>query len=355
MRNLPEVNYNARLHRLRALAKLTSGDIVYVSSLTNIRYLSGFTGSAGILLVGPDSGTLVTEGRYTEAARVECSSGNIEVVGVESSSLHNKIAKLLRGARRLVLDPQQVSMDDYWRLSECRRHVHMDHRRGLPEQLRLNKDAAEVARIKEACRIALAAFEKAVHLLASEPTERQFANQLEAYMKDFGADDIGFSTIVASGPNSNKPHWHPSSRIIREGEPVVIDFGAVVDGYHSDITRTVWFGKLNANVRPIYDAAVAAHDAGIAAIRPGIGHAEVDAACRRIFSSRGFDNKPLHPSGHNLGMSIHERPYLSAYATEPILEGYVLAVEPGLYIPSLAGCRVEDTIVVRRDTAEILS
>ncbi len=355
MLKLPEIDYQSRLARMRDLINLESGDAVYISALPNIRYFSGFSGSAGVMLLTVDAAILITDQRYEESARIECETSRVNIVGIPSASQFGEIARLLMGVRRLVVDPSQISMEDYWHLKDSVPTAELVHRRGSSEKLRLTKDTAEVVRIREACRIALKAFADVHAQLEVESTERSIANRLEARIKELGAEDIAFATIVASGPNSAKPHVRPSEQVVREGQPVIIDFGAVVDGYHSDITRTIWFGDLARDLRPIYEAAKDAHSAGITSMRAGVTHAAVDAVCREVFVSHGFIDKPLHPSGHNVGLSIHERPFLTPYSTEPILEGYVLTVEPGLYIPTKGGCRIEDTVLVGAEGVEVLS
>src|ERR1035438_7597469 len=349
---LPKINYQNRLERMKDLAQLKPGDAVYIPALPNIRYFSGFSGSAALMLLTVDSATLVTDQRYEESAQIECQASGVNVLGIPSAGQLAEVARLLRGVKRLIVDPRQISMEDYWQLKGAAPNAELVNERGLPEKLRLTKDAAEVARIREACRIALQAFDDVYNQLEVESTERAIANMLEARIKELGAEDIAFATIVTSGPNSAKPHSRPSEQAVGEGQPVIIDFGAVVDGYHSDITRTIWFGELDRDLKRVYEAAKDAHAAGIASLEPGVSHEAVDAACRAAFVRHGFVDKPLHPSGHNVGLSIHERPFLTPYATEPILEGHVLTVEPGLYVPTKGGCRIEDTVLVRHEGVE---
>lgn len=352
---LPAMNFDARIDNLCAHAELTSRDVLYITSIPNIRYLSGFAGSAAVLLITGASAELVVDPRYKEAAMSDCASSQIDVLSTESSGLDTLIAKRLRGSRRLVVDPKQISVEDYWRLTKLVGGVDVVTRSGLPEQLRLSKDAAEVERVRSACRIALDAFSGVPQFILANPTEREVANYLEHRMKELGADGIAFDTIVASGTNSSRPHSMPDGRRILESDPVVIDFGAIVDGYHCDITRTVWFGDLNESAATVVDHAVAAHHAELAAMSVGATHAEVDGASRFELARRGFDRGPLHPSGHNVGLEIHERPFLSPYANELILENYVLAVEPGVYVPEVCGARIEDTVLVTPGGVEILS
>jgi Xaa-Pro aminopeptidase len=326
-----------------------------VSALPNVRYLSGFTGSAGLLVVLPDAAVLLADGRYEEAARQQAAGSGVDVVPLVPGSPYQAIGGVLGGAAKLLFDPGHLTVEAHSQLAETLPGVRLVQAGGLPERLRLRKDVGEIARIRAACRIALAAFEQVSVLIETEPTEKQFAVRLESQMRDLGADGVGFPSIVASGPNSSMPHAQPSDRVIREGEPVVVDFGALVDGYHCDITRTIWCGELDEETRRIYRAAEDAHAAGIEAARSGVPHSKVDAVCREVFVRHGYPDRPLHPSGHNLGLSIHERPFLTPQADEPLLDGYVITVEPGLYVRSVAGCRIEDTLLVGAGAAEVLS
>jgi Xaa-Pro aminopeptidase len=352
---MPVMDFDSRLVRLRIAADLKRDDAMYISSLPNIRYLSGFSGSAGLLLVTAQAAVLITDRRYEAASKELCQGTGVQVVAASSDHQFDTVKGLLKGSKRLLLDPSQVSMETYWRIKESVPTADIVHVQQLIERLRLTKDAGEIARIHTACDIALQAFDRVPGWLEDQLTERLIANRLEASMKEMGAEDIAFATIVASGPNSAKPHHQPGDRVPREGEPIIIDFGAVVDGYCSDITRTIWVGELQKEHTALYEAAVAAHAAGVRAVGVGVSHSEVDAACRQTFKLYGFEDMPLHPSGHNLGLSIHERPFLTPYASEPIGDGYVLTVEPGLYRPSKAGFRIEDTLLVQADHVKVLS
>ena len=351
---LPKMDHESRLEKLRSAAELGSSQAFYISALSNIRYLTGFSGSAGLLLVFAESAALLVDGRYTESASVDVSVPGLDVVAVESGKQLDSVAHFLGDSSEVILDPAQITVDVHAQLQQSLPGS-IIYRRGLPERLRLSKDDAELWRIRAAAKISIAAFHDSVPLLESEPTEKEFATALEARMKELGADSIGFSTIVASGPNSSKPHISPTDRRIREGEPVVVDFGATIDGYHSDTARTVWFGDLDSAVKPIYAAAMAAHDAGIQSATVGSTHADIDARCRSIIADLGYSGKPLHPSGHNVGLDIHERPFLSPYAMELVGDSFVLAVEPGVYVPGVGGCRIEDMVLVSAEGPKILA
>jgi Xaa-Pro aminopeptidase len=221
---------------------------------------------------------------------------------------------------------------------------------GLVEALRRTKDAGEVARIEAAARIADEALQAILPTLHDGPTEREFGLTLDTEMRRRGASGPSFETIVASGPNGAKPHHRPSSRRIEPGEPVVIDFGALVDGYCSDMTRTVCLGPPVSDLVPrMRSVVIEAQAAGVRAVRPGVSGAEVDAVCRRVIGEAGWGDAFLHGTGHGVGLQIHEDPRVSSTATAILAPGDVVTVEPGVYLPGHGGVRIEDTVVVTED------
>lgn len=351
----PAMDFRSRLDRLRQLGPIGPGDALFVSAMPNVRYLTGFRGSAGVVLVFADAALLFTDGRYAEIASAEIAGSGVDLIVTESGKQQEAINAEIRKLNRVLIDPAQVTVDVHSELRDGLAGGDIVHARNLPEQLRLTKDEGELARMREAARITLRALDDVRPTIEQEPSEKHFAHTLENRMKELGADSIGFATIVASGPNGSKPHAQPSERLIREGEPVIVDCGAVVDGYHADVARTLWFGELSDQMKAVHAAAVAAHDEGVAGAVAGATHASVDARCRSSFIASGYPEKPLHPSGHNVGLAIHERPFLSPLAPEPLGDSYVITVEPGLYVPDVGGCRVEDMVLVRPDGPEVLS
>jgi Xaa-Pro aminopeptidase len=217
---------------------------------------------------------------------------------------------------------------------------------GIVEELRLIKDAGEAARIRAACAIADEALLQIRPRLGDGLTEIEFGLELDSRMRKLGAADLSFETIVASGPNGAKPHHRPSSRRIVDGDLVVIDFGALIDGYHSDMTRTVAVGDIGDERRNMLDVVLASQQAGVDAIRPGVAAAEVDAACRKVIVDAGLGEAFLHSTGHGVGLDIHEEPRVSTRSTATLRPGHVVTVEPGVYLPELGGVRIEDTLLV---------
>jgi Xaa-Pro aminopeptidase len=353
---LPPLPHDRHLAAVRDRAALGPDDALLVTDLLNVRYLTGFTGSAALLLVRAADATLVTDERYGEQAAAE-SGAYAEVVTAPPASQLDVLARAAGPLRSLGFDPEQVSVGLHDRLKSAFGSGQLDRRAGLPELARRVKGDAEVARIGRAARIAVAAHRRTIESVADEPTESQLAHRFAEAVRDLGADGLAFPTIVASGPRASMPHAAPTDRRVRAGDVLLMDFGARVDGYLSDVTRTVVVGEGSAapDVERLIAVVTEAHDAGIAVAAPGVTHADVDAECRRVLGSHGYDGGPTHPFGHHLGLFIHERPFLTATAVEPLETGNVFTVEPGVYLPGKAGCRVEDTVVVTAAGAEVLS
>jgi Xaa-Pro aminopeptidase len=226
---------------------------------------------------------------------------------------------------------------------------------GLVESLREVKDDGEVARIAAACAIADAALAEVRPLLADHPTERVFGLELDGAMRRRGADDVSFETIVASGPNGAKPHARPGRRRIVDGDLVVLDFGALVDGYHSDMTRTVAVGEPSPTQQRMLEVVAASQRAGVAAVAPGVACTEVDRACRELIAEAGWGDAFIHGTGHGVGLDIHEDPRVSYNGTGTLQPGHVVTVEPGVYLPEHGGVRIEDTVVVTRTGCRVLT
>ena len=349
--SLPPMDVAARLDRLRAELDGAGCDALLVTHLTNLRYLTGFTGSAGLLLVGHDRATLVTDGRYEEQAAGQLAEAGVLVdlvVGRTTDQQRDALSGI--APARVGLEAEHVSWaaqaryDDEWFPRSS-----LVPTGGVVEALRLVKDDGEVARIERACQIADDALVTVLPLLEQGPTEAAFAAVLDAEMRGRGADDVSFDTIVASGPNGSRPHHTPSARQVEVGDLVVIDFGALVEGYHSDMTRTVPVGGLGAldetQVRMV-EVVREAQAAGVAAVRGGVTGREVDAACREVIAAAGWGEAFVHGTGHGVGLDIHEDPRVSASAAATLAPGHVVTVEPGVYLPGHGGVRIEDTVVV---------
>jgi Xaa-Pro aminopeptidase len=331
-----------------------------VTSLTNIRYLTGFTGSAGLLLVLPQATLLVTDGRYETQSGEELAAAGVAVgVEVAPAARQRDLTSSLvsaAGVTVLGLEAAHVSWARQRELAEWLEGVELVPVVGAVETLRRFKDAGELARMASAAAIADRALASVLPRLGESPTEIDFALALDTEMRSLGAAAPAFETICASGPNAAKPHHRASPRRIRAGEAVVVDFGAVVDGYRSDMTRTVWVGELaDAEVRRALAVVAAAQAAGLAAVAAGVGAADVDRACREVVAGAGLGDRFVHGTGHGVGLDIHEAPSIGATSTDTLAAGHVVTVEPGVYLPGLGGVRIEDTVVVTDGGCEPLT
>jgi len=359
---LPAMDVAGRADRLRSTFDGAGCDALLVSHLTNIRYLTGFTGSAALLLVERDRLSFVTDGRYEEQAAGELDRARVQadmVIGRTLAVQQQALRDRVTGARRLGLEAEHVSWATQQRYAA---EGFPDHdlvsTSGAVEALRVVKDEGEVARIEAASAIADAALVTIAPLLDDGPTEGAFALALDTEMRRGGADDISFETIVASGPNGSRPHHTPGDRRIERGDLVVIDFGALVDGYHSDMTRTIAVGgpdALDDTQRRMVDVVREAQAAGVAAVRAGAPSKDVDAACREVIDAAGWGDRFVHGTGHGVGLDIHEEPRVSAVADAMLAPGHVVTVEPGVYLPGHGGVRIEDTVVVTESGCRALT
>jgi Xaa-Pro aminopeptidase len=349
-----------RLERLRKRLRRARLDALLVTKPENIRYLCGFTGSTAELLVTADGDgdVLTTDGRYAEQAADEAIE--IEVIVLAGGRW---LKERLANRWNLGLEADAIS---WQRADKIKSQV--PHRvvqaPGHVEALRQRKDAPEISALRRACDVADQAFAELLGWITPGLRERDVAVRLERTMLELGADDRSFSTIVAAGANSALPHHRAGAAILARGDIVKIDFGALVDGYHSDITRMVSLGPPPAQLKDVYDVVRHAQEAGVAAARPGAESSAVDAACRDIITAAGYGDRFVHGTGHGVGLEIHEDPYLrpaaggAAAAAGPsvtLAERMTVTVEPGVYLPGIGGVRIEDSLVVTGDSADVLT
>jgi Xaa-Pro aminopeptidase len=348
-----------RTTRLRAALPDAGCDALLVTNLTNVRYLTGFTGSAALLLVRDDELVFVTDGRYRDQATAQIAAAGVNArveVGREEDTRRDLVVSSMAGVTRLGLEADNVVWAQQRRFdSEWFPAVELVPTAGLVEGLRLVKDAGEVARIAAASAMADAAFAAVRHRLGEGPTEAEVALELEWQMRHLGAEGPSFETIVASGPNGAMPHHRPGDRRITDGDLVVLDFGALVDGYHSDMTRTVMVGEPDDVQARMYEVVQGAQAAGVTAVRAGVEAKAVDEACRAVIREAGWEDAFIHGTGHGVGLDIHESPRVATTADAMLLDGHVVTVEPGVYLAEHGGVRIEDTIVVTPDGSRTLT
>ena len=303
--------------------------------------------------------TNLTNGRYRDQATGEVAGAGVEarmVIGLEEDARRQALTSAARGMGRLGLEAENVSWAQKRRLgTDWFPDAELVPTEGLVESLRLVKDAGEVARIQAACEVADAALAAVRHRLGEGATEAEVALELEWQMRRLGAEGPSFETIVASGPNAAMPHHRAGARGIVEGDLVVLDFGALVDGYHSDMTRTVMIGAPSEIQSRMYDVVREAQAAGVAAVRAGAEAKSVDDACRSVIREAGWDQAFLHATGHGVGLDIHEPPRVARTTDAMLADGQVVTVEPGVYLAEHCGVRIEDTVVVTSEGCRTLT
>ncbi|MBU3717484.1 MAG: aminopeptidase P family protein [Actinobacteria bacterium] len=339
-----------RIGRLREILPVAAGDSILITDLTDIRYLTGFTGSNGWLLVTDSTVRLITDGRYVEQAR---SQTDVDVV--EARTVAEMVTELNRDrSTRLMFQSGQVSVDLFDRLKSVTDQL-------LPigsrlADLRRAKDPTELAAIERAVRCADLALADVCPSIDDSMTEKGVRDELEYRMRRHGADGPSYDTIVASGPvNSARPHHRPSSRRLEEGDLIVIDVGALVDGYHSDLTRTFALGGCSDELRERYEIVRESQRQGVNAVRAGIRTRDIDQICRGVFRSHDLEDDFVHGTGHGVGLVIHEEPFLGPTSTATLSAGDVVTVEPGLYRVGLGGVRIEDLLAVNETGSRVLS
>ncbi|NIN69936.1 MAG: M24 family metallopeptidase [Anaerolineae bacterium] len=346
--------FDARMLRLREELTARELDAFVVTHPQNRRYLSGFTGSDGALFVTPDGGKLITDFRYLEQA--ERQSPGFELVEATPLELPETLGELVRqtGVKRVGFESHDVAVADH---SDWTRAVDSElvPVKELVEEMRAIKDRGELEAIKRAVAIGDAAMAHVREFIRPGMTEREVAWELEVYVRTHGAEAAGFDIIVASGPNGAMAHATVSDRAIQAGEPIVIDVGARVDGYHSDLTRTLLLGEPDDRFEEIYDVVLRAQKAALEGIRPGMTGREADALARNVIEEAGYGEYFRHGLGHSVGLEIHENPKASTVSEAVLQPGMTLTVEPGIYVTGWGGVRVEDLVVIAGNGVEVLS
>lgn len=333
------------MRRCRACAKVAA---FLVSKPQDVTYLTGFSGEDSILLTAPRWACLVTDGRYSEQAAVECTDLEIHI---RKGPLLDAVADILkkRKVRSLAIQGGHMTVDARSSLASKLPSRRIREVREVVSALRIVKDAEEIKTIRKAIRVAERAFKM---LLAGGAkgfvgrSERAIAALLDYNMRLEGAEEPAFETIVAAGKHGSLPHYRPGASVIRFGQAVLIDWGARVKGYCSDLTRVVFVGRIPPKIAAVYDIVLRGQRAGIAAIRPGVAGGSVDRSARAVIDRAGYGREFVHGLGHGIGLEIHEGPTLGQSAGGRLRSGMVVTVEPGIYIPGVGGVRIEDDVLV---------
>lgn len=344
--------------RRRALAaKLAAQriDSMLLTHLTNIRYFSGFSGSNAALLINKDlSARIATDGRYTTQIAEEVP----DIEAIITRAVAADLLKEIEGPRRVGFEAAHMSVQALDSLkSAIGDDITLVPVSGVVENIRITKDPVELEKLREVADIANASFAELLEAgeLAAGMREIEVAAKLEYRMRLKGAERTSFDTIVASGPNSAKPHHGASDRIIQHGDIVTVDFGAYKAGFNSDTTRTVIVGEADEFSKEIYEVVLKAQEAGVAAANPGTSTQDVDRVCRDIIEAAGYGEYFVHSTGHGVGLDVHEAPSAAKNSEGELAEGMTLTIEPGIYVPGKGGVRIEDTLIIRAGGAENLT
>jgi Xaa-Pro aminopeptidase len=364
----------SRLDRVRAHMRAADVDALVVTHLPNVQYLTGFAGSAGALVLLPRSSLLAVDFRYvTAATAVTASSDGLVAVSTFDSSYDEALIQILLRERseRVGIEAAYLPVSRFNAISAglaARSPLPVAPAESAPilipterlvERARIIKDAAEVATLREAGR-RLARLGREVPALVQEGrTEESIAGEIEKKLRQAGFSRPAFETIVASGPNSALPHARPTARPVGAGEPTVLDFGGVYDGYCVDLTRTVQVGAVSTTIQRLYAAVAEAQEAAIRAVRPGETASAVDAAARSVLERHGLGEAFGHGTGHGLGLEVHEEPRIGRATPrlpdERLQPGMVFTIEPGAYVPGVGGVRIEDDVLVTETGCEVLT
>ncbi|MEG1527744.1 MAG: aminopeptidase P family protein [Clostridia bacterium] len=340
------------LKKDRMFSYIPNVDAVVVTSHNNRLYFTEFSGSFGILVLTRESANYITDFRYFQMAKEAMAGKGIDVFLADNATAAYKCAnELLHNINAKVVgyEDTEITVAESVNLFEK-----------LPEykfvpvgesilEARKTKTQIEIDNMTKAQQITDKAFTKILSFISSSVTEHEIAVELEYYMRKFGADGLAFETIIASGANGSKPHAHPTDKLIKNGDAITMDFGARYNGYCSDMTRTVFFGKPSAEMRNIYNVVLQAQQACLSNIKCGMMGKEIDALARQVIVSAGFANNFNHGLGHSVGIDIHERPTSNAVSTDILEDNMITTVEPGIYVADLGGVRIEDMVIVKKD------
>jgi Xaa-Pro aminopeptidase len=343
----------ARRQALRGLLAHADLSALLVTKAVNVRYLTGFTGSYGALLLLHDRTLFFTDGRYRHQAAAEVPGAEVVLA---PGDLVGAVGGVVRTAGNgLGFEPAGLTWDEGQRLRADLPGQAVLPAPPLVEELREVKDERELTAMREAARLGAEAMAGTLASLREGVTEREVAVDLELAMRRLGADGLAFDTIVAFGEQAAEPHHHPGDRPLRAGDLVKLDFGARVDGYCADMTRTVVLGRASRRQRDLYELVRGAQAAGLACLEAGVVAGEVDRACRQPIVEAGLGDSFPHPTGHGIGLEIHEAPRLRAGSRERVAAGTPVTVEPGVYLPGFGGVRIEDLAVARPGGHELLT
>lgn len=342
-----------KINKLRESFEELHIEGMLITNPYNRRYMTGFTGTAGVALISRDKAIFITDFRYTEQAEKQCQ--NFEIVR-HSKTIHEEVTQIVKelGITKLGFEQDEFTYASYVKYKQAF-EGELVPVSGAVEKLRLIKTNSEIKILKEAAKIADAAFQHILSYIRPGITELDVSNELEFFMRKQGATSSSFDTIVASGYRSALPHGVASDKVIETGDFVTLDFGAYYNGYVSDITRTVAVGQPSDELVSIYNIVLEAQLRGMAGMKPGMSGKDADALTRNFITEKGYGPNFGHSTGHGIGLEVHEGPGLSSLSDTILEPGMVVTVEPGIYVPGLGGVRIEDDTIITNEGNEALT
>jgi Xaa-Pro aminopeptidase len=355
------MDFQSRQKKLREQLASAGLDALLVSQLPNIRYLCGFTGSAGLLLVSETASIFFTDVRYDTQGREEVKGAKVVIArkalfSALAEAIGTRRAKSKSKALTIGIEAEHLTVAEKKRLADLLPSgVRLRNVPDLVARARMVKDNEELDLIRAAVKLGATLFDRALEVLQPGIKESEVAAEMEYAARRAGASEMSFPTIIASGARSALPHGRATQQAVPSGAFVVCDFGVILGGYCSDQTRTVWMGAASKEARSAYDAVREAQEAAIAAVRPGIAVGEVDGAARKVLRKAGLGKYFTHSTGHGVGLEIHEAPRVAAGQKEVLQPGMVITIEPGVYFPGKWGIRIEDVVAVTEAGCEVLT
>lgn len=351
---LAPMDVPARAGRVRVMLEAERLDALVISTPMNVRWLTGFTGSHGLVLISADSLVLFTDGRYAHQAPSELTAAGLDPQVVVGADALADVAAAAPVVGRLGLEADEITWADQRRFGAMV-HAELVAVSGALLGLRATKDRGELARVRAAAAVTDATLADVLPMLSDRATEREVALALDSGMRLRGATSSAYETIVASGPNGALPHARPTDRVIAQGDLVVIDVGSVVDGYRSDMTRSFVVGRPTQEQRRQLDVVRESQARGVAAVRAGVEARTVDRVCRDVIAAADWAAQFSHGTGHGVGLDIHEEPRINARSSDILETGMLVTVEPGVYIEGRGGVRWEDLLLVTPTGSEVLT
>ncbi len=337
-----------RINKLKD--KLTSMNLdgMYVTNLTNVRYLTGFTGSAGSVLILENENHFFTDGRYIEQSKDQIKNCKIHIVG-SSHFVAIKTLAILNNHSKIAIEGDSVSINTFDSIQSALPKVNWEKVNDIIGVIAAVKDETEIESLKTAIEITDEAFKKIIPDLKVGAIEKDISAKLSYLFKTLGAEGDSYDSIIGSGYLGALPHARPTEKAFEKGDFVVMDFGALYNGYHADMTRTVVIGEATSRHQEIYDIVLESQLAGIAAGKAGITGSELDEVCRSVIRSAGYEKQFIHSTGHGIGLEVHTYPRISSFNKLPLLENYVITIEPGIYIAGWGGVRIEDDCLIEKN------